>query len=150
MQTVSERPLVLIVDDFEDGRKIYAEYLSFRNYRVETAENGAEALTKTVELQPSIVLMDIGLPVLDGLAATQKIKADARTRHIPVIALTAHAMGEARSEAIAAGCSAVVTKPCVPKEVEAAIRRQLSRDGEERGAQRPGPLRKAGRREPTQ
>ena len=125
MPKVSEGPLVLIVDDFEDGRKIYAEYLSFRNYRVETAEDGAEALAKTVALLPSVVLMDIGLPVLDGLAATQRIKADARTRHIPVIALTAHAMREAQAEAIAAGCSAVVTKPCMPREVESAIRRQL-------------------------
>ena len=150
MQTVSERPLVLIVDDFEDGRKIYAEYLSFRNYRVETAGDGVEALAKTVALLPSVVLMDIGLPILDGLAATQQIKADARTRHIPVIALTAHAMHAARVEAIAAGCSAVVTKPCVPREVETEIRRQLGGRGEGRREPRRAPRNGAERRDPTQ
>lgn len=119
-------PLVLVVDDMEDGREICAEYLTYHSYRVETAADGFEALDKAFALLPDIILMDLSLPGLDGWEATRRLKKDERTRGIPVIALTAHALSSARDEALAAGCDAVVTKPVLPRELEKAIRKQLN------------------------
>ncbi|HVT61716.1 MAG TPA: response regulator [Thermoanaerobaculia bacterium] len=125
MSSKKLEPLVLVVDDMEDGREICAEYLAFCHYRVATAEDGLEALEKAYELLPDVILMDLSLPRLDGWEATRRLKSDARTRSIPVIALTAHALKDAQDTALEAGCDAVVTKPCVPKELELEIRRQL-------------------------
>lgn len=120
-----EPALVLVVDDVADGREICAEYLVFRRYRVATAADGLEALAKAFELVPDIILMDLSLPEIDGWEATRRLKGDGRTRHIPIIALTAHALRSAHDEALAAGCDAVVTKPVMPRDLEAEVRRQL-------------------------
>lgn len=119
-------PLVLVVDDVAHGREIFAEYLEFRGFRVATAADGLEALDKAFELMPDIILMDLSLPGLDGWEATKRLKGDDRTRNIPIIALTAHALASAHDKAKAAGCDSVVTKPCVPKDLEAEVRRQLA------------------------
>jgi two-component system, cell cycle response regulator DivK len=121
------RPLVLIADDTEDVRTICAEYLEFHGYQVVTAADGQEALDRAFAHPPDLVVMDLSMPVLDGLEATRRLKADERTRHVPVIALTAHAMRSSLAEALAAGFDAVVTKPCLPKDLEAEISRQLAR-----------------------
>ena len=118
-------PLVLVVDDVEHGREIFSEYLEFRGFRVATAADGQEALDKAFELLPDVILMDLSLPGIDGWEATRRLKKDERTRAIPVIALTAHALVSAHETALAAGCDSVVTKPCLPRELEAAVRRQL-------------------------
>ncbi|HET9228924.1 MAG TPA: response regulator [Thermoanaerobaculia bacterium] len=119
-------PLVLVVDDVAHGREIFAEYLEFRGFRVATAVDGLEALDKAFELRPDVILMDLSLPELDGWEATKRLKGDDRTKMIPVIALTAHALASAHDKAMAAGCDSVVTKPCVPKDLEAEVRRQLA------------------------
>lgn len=118
-------PLVLVVDDVEHGREIFAEYMEFRGFRVATAADGMEALEKAFDLRPDIILMDLSLPVLDGWEATRRLKQDERTRDIPVIALTAHALVSAHERAMEAGCSSVVTKPCLPRDLETEVRRQL-------------------------
>jgi two-component system, cell cycle response regulator DivK len=118
-------PLVLIVDDVDHGREICAEYLEFRGFRVATAADGQEALDKAFALIPDVILMDLSLPVIDGWEATRQLKKDERTREIPVIALTAHALASAHDRAMAAGCDSVVTKPCLPRDLEAEVRRQL-------------------------
>jgi two-component system, cell cycle response regulator DivK len=123
-------PLVLIVDDYAEGREVCAQYLAFRGYRVATAEDGLDALDKTHALHPDVILMDLSLPRLDGWEASRRLKADERTRHIPIIALTAHALSSARDRAMAAGCSSVVTKPCPPRDLEAEVRRQLGMETE--------------------
>jgi CheY-like chemotaxis protein len=120
-----QAPLVLVVDDMDDGREICAEYLVFRKYRVATASDGFEALAKASELLPDIILMDLSLPGIDGWEATRRLKGDDLTRHIPVVALTAHALRSAYDEAVEAGCDAVITKPVLPKDLEAEIRRIL-------------------------
>jgi two-component system cell cycle response regulator DivK len=125
MAEASQAPLVLVVDDMEDGREICAEYLAFRKYRVATAADGFEALAKAAELLPDIILMDLSLPGIDGWEATRRLKGDDLTRHIPVVALTAHALRSAHDEAIEAGCHAVITKPVLPKDLEAEVRRIL-------------------------
>jgi len=118
-------PLVLIVDDVDHGREICAEYLEFRGFRVATAADGQEALDKAFELIPDVILMDLSLPVIDGWEATLRLKKDERTKEIPVIALTAHALASAHDRAMEAGCDSVVTKPCLPRDLEAEVRRQL-------------------------
>jgi CheY-like chemotaxis protein len=119
-------PLVLVVDDVAHGREIFAEYLEFRGFRVATAVDGLEALDKAFELRPDIILMDLSLPQLDGWEATRRLKQDERTSQIPIIALTAHALASAHDRAKEVGCDAVVTKPCIPKDLEAEVRRQLA------------------------
>ena len=125
VETTQVPPLVLVVDDVAHGREIFAEYLEFRGFRVATAADGLEAMDKAFELLPDIILMDLSLPQLDGWEATRRLKADERTRSIPIIALTAHALAAAHDRAKEVGCDAVVTKPCIPKDLEAEVRRQL-------------------------
>ncbi|HYO16273.1 MAG TPA: response regulator [Thermoanaerobaculia bacterium] len=118
-------PLVLVVDDVAHGREIFAEYLEFRGFRVATAADGQEAIDQAFELHPDVILMDLSLPRIDGWEATRRLKADDRTRDIPVIALTAHALAAAHDKAMEVGCDAVVTKPCLPRDLEQEVRRQL-------------------------
>ena len=80
-------------------------------YEVEIAVDGAEGVAKTASEKPDLVLMDMSLPVLDGWEATQQLKANPQTRHIPIIALTAHVMAGDRETALAAGCDDYDTKP---------------------------------------
>lgn len=118
-------PLVLVVDDVAHGREIFAEYLEFRGFRVATAADGQEAIDQAFELLPDVILMDLSLPRVDGWEATRRLKQDERTRDIPIIALTAHALAAAHDKAKEVGCNAVVTKPCLPRELEQEVRRQL-------------------------
>ena len=122
------RPLVLVVDDYQDAREMYAEYLAYSGFRVAEASNGIEALEKAFELRPDVILMDLSLPGMDGWAATRRLKTDERTRRIPVVALTGHALAGASESARQAGCDAFVTKPCLPDELVVQVRRMLDRD----------------------
>lgn len=110
----AESPLVLVVEDYQDAREMYAEYLRFAGFRVAEARNGIEALEKASSLSPDIILMDLALPRMDGWEATRRLKADDRTRAIPVVALTGHALAGHAEGARQAGCDAFVTKPCLP------------------------------------
>lgn len=120
------QPLVLVVEDYQDAREMYAAYLSFSGYRVAEATNGVEAIEKTVELMPDIILMDLALPRMDGWEATRRLKMDERTRHIPIVALTGHALAGHAEGARQAGCDAFVTKPCLPDALVAEIERMLA------------------------
>jgi two-component system cell cycle response regulator DivK len=119
------RPLVLLVDDYPDAREMYAEYLDFSGFAVVEAANGMEALQRAAETEPDIILMDLSLPVMDGWEATRRLKADTRTAHIPVIALTGHALAGISDGARKAGCDAFVTKPCLPEDLVKEIRKVL-------------------------
>ena len=118
-------PLVLIVDDFQDNREMYAIFLEHSGYRVAEAANGFEALERAFELGPDVIVMDLSLPGLDGWEATRRLKADTRTKHIPVLALTSHALGGFSEGAKAAGCDGFVTKPCLPDQLVSEIRTLL-------------------------
>lgn len=120
-----KQPLVLLAEDFEDARELYRDYLQFSGFDVETANNGREAITRAVELQPDLILMDASMPVLDGWQATRELKANPVTRHIPILALTAHAFDDARREARAVGCDGFVTKPCLPDDLVTRVRAAL-------------------------
>ena len=126
METAKSQPLVLVVEDYQDAREMYAAYLTFSGYRVAEATNGEEAIEKTLELMPDIILMDLALPRMDGWEATRRLKDDARTKHIPVVALTGHALAGHAEGARQAGCDAFVTKPCLPDALVAEIQRMLS------------------------
>jgi two-component system, cell cycle response regulator DivK len=120
-----EQPLVLVVEDYQDAREMYAAYLQFSGFTVAEATNGFEAVEKAVELMPDIVLMDLALPRMDGWEATRRLKGDPRTRHIPIVALTGHALAGHAEGARLAGCDAFVTKPCLPDALVAEIKRLL-------------------------
>ncbi|HKC61419.1 MAG TPA: response regulator [Myxococcales bacterium] len=123
---MSQPPLVLVVDDFQDNREMYAEYLVFAGFRVTQASNGQEALEQAFANPPDIIIMDLSLPVMDGWEATRRLKADRRTSAIPVVALTGHAMQGHSKGAMEAGCDSFVAKPCLPDQLVAEIRRMLS------------------------
>jgi CheY-like chemotaxis protein len=119
------QPLILVVDDYQDAREMYAEYLQFSGFRVAEARNGNEAVTQAFELKPDLILMDLSLPGMDGWEATRVLKSDERTRHIPVVALTGHALAGASEGAKKAGCDSFVTKPCLPDDLVVEVRRML-------------------------
>ena len=119
-------PLILVVDDYQDAREMYAEYLQFSGFRVAEARNGNEALEQAFALRPDLILMDLSLPGMDGWEATRVLKADDRTRNIPVVALTGHALAGASEGAKKAGCDSFVTKPCLPDDLVVEVRRMLS------------------------
>ena len=121
-----QQPLVLVVEDYQDAREMYAAYLQFSGFRVAEATNGEEAIEKTVELMPDIILMDLALPRMDGWEATRRLKLDDRTRHIPIVALTGHALAGHAEGARQAGCDSFVTKPCLPDALVAEIQRMLA------------------------
>jgi two-component system, cell cycle response regulator DivK len=119
------RPVVLVVDDYADAREMYVEYLEFSGFRCEQAKNGVEALEKAFACPPDVILMDLSLPTMDGWEATRRLKADERTRHVPVVALTGHALAGFSEGAKQAGCDAFVTKPCMPDALVAEVRKIL-------------------------
>src|SRR5581483_3104405 len=117
--------LVLVVDDYQDAREMCCEYLSYCGFRVAEAKNGQEAIDKAHELLPDLILMDLSLPGMDGWEATRRLKADEKTKKIPVVALTGHALAGHSEGARAAGCDAFVTKPCMPDALVAEVKRML-------------------------
>ena len=125
-ETSGTRPRVLLVDDYSDAREMYSEYLQFSGFDVVQASNGIEALQQAVETSPDIVLMDLSLPVMDGWEATRRLKADARTASIPVVAVTGHTLAGVSENALKAGCESFVTKPCLPEDLVREIRRVLN------------------------
>src|SRR5438093_8949954 len=134
MSAPRRQPLVLVVEDYQDARDMYAAYLQFSGFDVAEATNGVEAIEKAIELMPDIILMDLALPRMDGWEATRRLKTDERTRHIPIVALTGHALAGHAEGARQAGCDAFVTKPCLPDALVAEINRMLAlRDDDKHG-----------------
>jgi two-component system, cell cycle response regulator DivK len=128
----SSQPLVLVVDDFQDNREMYAEYLAYCGFRVIEAKNGKEAIEQAFSQNPNVIIMDLSLPVMDGWEATRRLKSDRRTKSIPVIALTGHAFQGHSKGALDAGCDAFVAKPCLPDQLVLEIRRMLAGSGSQR------------------
>jgi two-component system cell cycle response regulator DivK len=118
---------ILVVEDNEMNRDMLARRLKRQGHKVLTAVDGAQGVAMATQEQPEIVLMDMSLPVLDGWEATRRLKADAATAGIPVIALTAHAMESDREQALAAGCDDYDTKPIELPRLLEKISRLLQR-----------------------
>ena len=102
---------ILLVEDNEMNRDMLSRRLILRGYEVVIAEDGRMALEMALREFPDLVLMDMGLPVMDGWEATRQLKTDPRTASLPVLALTAHAMADDRLRALDAGCDDFDTKP---------------------------------------
>ena len=103
--------LFLVVEDFEDSRFMMRQLLELAGYRVVEATDGEEAIKLAVAEQPELILMDLSLPKLDGLAATRRIRQQDGLGQVPIVAVSAHDSPGSRSEALAAGCDEYVTKP---------------------------------------
>jgi CheY-like chemotaxis protein len=126
-------PLILLVEDDMLNREMISRYLTIEDFRVITASDGAEGVAMAQAHSPDLILMDMGLPVLSGWQATQQIKAAARTRAIPIIALTAYAMAEDRERAFSVGCNDYETKPVNFVRLKAKILALLSTLDKEHG-----------------
>jgi CheY-like chemotaxis protein len=104
-------PRILLVEDNEMNRDMLSRRLQRKGYSVLIAVDGEQGLAKAYSEMPDLILMDISLPFIDGYEVTRRLKANPRTRHIPVIALTAHALLTDRDKALKAGCNDYDTKP---------------------------------------
>jgi two-component system, cell cycle response regulator DivK len=102
---------ILLVEDNEMNRDMLSRRLLRKGFEVVIAVDGGQAVAMAESERPDLILMDMSLPVIDGWEATRRVKADAKTAHIPVIALTAHAMSGDREKAFGAGCDDYDTKP---------------------------------------
>jgi CheY-like chemotaxis protein len=117
MPDLNSRPLVLLVEDYDDAREMYRDYLDYSGFAVETARDGREAIEKARALMPDLVLMDLSLPGIDGWEATSRLKADPQTRRLTIVALSAHALATEGERARKAGCDGFIAKPCLPHEL---------------------------------
>ena len=119
--------IVLIVDDTADVRELYSEYLTARGFRVATASDGDSGIAAALRYHPDVIVMDLAMPWVDGITATRRLKADPRTRKVPVIVLTGYAYRAIDQGALEAGAAAFLTKPCLPEDLETQILRVAGR-----------------------
>src|SRR5208282_1623519 len=109
-KVMTQKSLILIVDDFKDDREMYAHYLSRSGFQVSLASDGQEALDKAYQLLPDLILMDLSLPQIGGWEAIRQLRASEKTKHIPIVVLTARAF----VSAVAVGSDGCLIKPCQP------------------------------------
>jgi two-component system cell cycle response regulator DivK len=119
------KPLILLVDDYVDTLELTAEFLQFKGYDVVTAQDGGAALSEAQQRLPDVVLLDLSLPVVDGLEVMRRLRKDPATRALRLVAFTAHAAETKADEAREAGCDGFITKPVAPDEMVKEIERQL-------------------------
>ena len=112
---------ILVVEDALLNIKLIREILTYRGDTVFEAANGREGIDLAIEKKPDLILMDIQMPVMDGMEATQLIKANPATRHIPIVALTGYAMDGDKKRMLEAGCDGYLSKPFKIKELLQAI-----------------------------
>lgn len=117
---------VLLVEDTEDNRQMMRRLLEMSGYQVVEAINGEEAVKLASEAHPGIILMDLSLPIIDGITATRRIRGLPYLSKVPIIAVSAHDTADFHSEALAAGCNAYVTKPIDYPELEDIVNRLVS------------------------
>jgi len=127
---MAELPLILVVEDNERNRRL-VEMVLQRDYRLAFAEDGEQALTMVGELEVDLVLLDIQIPKIDGTEVARRLKSDAATKSIPVVALTSFAMEADRRRILDAGCDGYVTKPFETRSLATEVRRYL--DGSDGG-----------------
>jgi two-component system cell cycle response regulator DivK len=122
----SDVPTVLLVEDTEDNRQMMRRLLEMSGFRVVEAINGREAVEVASKVRPQVILMDLSLPFIDGLAATRQIRTQPELTNVPIIAVSAHDTADFHSEALDAGCDAYVTKPIDYTELENLVNRLLT------------------------
>ena len=114
-------PLILVVDDSEDNRELCATLLERHGYEVVTASDGEDAVAKAIALRPHVILMDIGMPTMDGWEATRLIREATETASAHIIMLTAFADADSRRRSLAAGCDEFLAKPTPPDVLVARV-----------------------------
>jgi len=110
-ESMSAPKRVLLVEDFEDSRTGLSKLLEIEGYEVIEATDGAQAIDLAISSNPDIILMDLSLPIIDGLSATKKIKENSSMRDIPIIALSAHDVEDVQVMVTMVGCADFITKP---------------------------------------
>lgn len=120
---------ILLVEDTEDNRSMMRQLLEMTGHRVVEAINGEEAVGVARQGDADVILMDLSLPLIDGLEATRRIRALPELAHVPIIAVSAHDTADFYAEALAAGCDAYVTKPIDFTELDEMISRLLAKAG---------------------
>jgi two-component system cell cycle response regulator DivK len=128
VRSVTETPTILLVEDTEDNRQMMRRLLEMSGYQVVEAMNGREAIAAAFRVRPRIILMDLSLPFIDGLAATREIRSNADMDEVPIIAVSAHDSADFHHEALDAGCNAYITKPIDYPQLEETINRLLARN----------------------
>ena len=121
-------PTVMVVEDFEDNRFMMRRVLEMSGYRVLEAVNGEEAVELAHRERPQLILMDLSLPQLDGLAATRRIRQYPDMKDVPIVAVSAHDTADFHADALAAGCNDYVTKPIDFDQLEALLSRLLPKN----------------------
>jgi CheY-like chemotaxis protein len=124
----------LIVEDYEDAREMYALYLDSVGFEIDLAADGQEAIARVRAKPPDVVVLDIALPKLDGLAVIRVLRGEGSTARVPIITLSASAGPQVSQQAVEAGADLVLEKPCLPEELEAAIRRFVAKRSEDEGS----------------
>ena len=119
------RPTVLVAEDHEDSRLLFKFFLESKGCRVVEAGDGLEAVTMVERERPDLVLMDVGLPGLDGLSVTRRLRAREALRALPVVIISGHAAAADRDRAVAAGCSEYLTKPLEMKQLDGVLDRHV-------------------------
>lgn len=117
---------VLLVEDTEDNRFMMRRLLEMSSYDVVEAVNGKEAVELAIKAQPDIILMDLSLPVIDGLGATRKIRKVPSLAQVPIVAVSAHDTADFHNDALAAGCDAYITKPIDFAQLEDLVERLVN------------------------
>ena len=120
------KPVILVVDDFDDTRLLLRTWLERKGFQVIEAENGNEAVLQAETNLPNLIIMDLEMPELDGLAATRKIRAVKELAKVPVLAVSAYGAEQFRDDALAAGCDEYVSTPFEPEALEKLIRSFVS------------------------
>jgi CheY-like chemotaxis protein len=116
------RGTILVVDDFDDTRLLLRTWLQKKGFRVVEAENGNRAIAAAESHQPDLIIMDVEMPELDGLAATRKIRELEGFAAVPILAVSAYGADQYRDHALAAGCNEYLSTPFEPEELERLIR----------------------------
>ncbi len=123
--------LILVVEDNEKNRKLLRDVLQVKGYKTLETETAEEGIRLAQESQPALILMDIQLPGIDGITALRQLRADPRTKKIPVIAVTASAMTHSREQMLALGFDGYQTKPISIKDFLEEVRRVLDARGKQ-------------------
>ena len=118
---------IMVVEDYDDTRLLLTQALEAKGYGVLEAINGQEAVELSIREHPDLILMDLDLPILDGIAATQQIRQQSQITQVPIIAVTAYPMSYTRIKAFAQGCNGYVAKPIDLTELQELILRCLFR-----------------------
>ena len=118
---------ILIVDDFDDTRLLLRTWLQKKGFHVVEAENGNRAVAAAESVRPDLIIMDVEMPELDGLAATRKIRELSGFASVPIVAVSAYGADQYRDHALAAGCNEYISTPFEPDELERLIRKLINK-----------------------